>query len=551
MSASPPDPIAAALDSAAQGIEQGFLATGEGLERAVAILDRLNARFAVHVAELTDARLDAASDGLAAAGRQVARLAGAHAADAATLARLSGVIAAIAQRIAALAPLTREIDTLALNARVVAAGMGAAGSDFLAFTASIQAAVQRGRTSLTRVGDDIGRVETNLRTARTEAERFTARQGDSIRAIPQQLETSRRTLATRQALAGEAAATARQRAEAISRKVAEQIAALQLGDITRQRLEHVQAGIGLLSETSASPRLVSAILAAQLRDAAETLAAQGEPIERRLTQLAADAIAIDQLGLEVHADADGGQGSFVTALQAELQQTAELFAALRAADGDTEQRIRSVLQTAGDLAERLAELQSVEQDIHIVGLNATLRCGRLGPAGRALGAVAQELRACGRRFAGEAAGVLDELDRLRSQAAGLLDPQRQQEHAALAGAADGMLAAVKELQRVEGELRQGLVQLRTDAEQVGQLVTVALDRLSVRQPVVDTMRQAAQQLAAQADSAPPDPPDAADLLQRIAATYTMAREREVHTQLSPLLAQTDAAAGSDPDDVLF
>lgn len=553
MTVPPAAQIAAALASAAHDVECGFLAAGEHLERAVAILDRLNARFSAHVAELTDARLGAASEGLAAAGQQVTQLADAHARDSQVLARLARIITTIASRVAALAPLTREIDALAWNARVVAAGMGAAGSDFLAFTSSIQAAVQRGRGSLARLGQDIGRAEHNLGAARAGAESFAAQQGSSIRAIPEQLAATHRALAARQALAGEAAATARARAEAIGRKVAEQIAALQLGDITRQRLEHVETGIRLMAETPAAGGLAGEILAAQLQDAAGALAEQGEQIEARLTQLAADAIAIDQLGLDLHADDAEPQDSFMLALQAELQQTAGLFTALRVADADTEQRMQAVLQAASDLAEHLAELQSVEQDIHIVGLNATLKCGRLGSTGRALAVVAQELRACGCRFAGEAAGVLGELDQLRSQAAGLLDPRRQQQHAALARAADSMLAATRELQRVEGELRQGLIELERDAEQVGRLVAAALERFAVREAVVTTMRQSARQLAAGpgTGTGTEQTAAAAALLQRIAATYTMTREREVHARLSPLPAQDAAVSLPCADEILF
>ncbi|HET8995273.1 MAG TPA: hypothetical protein VFN42_01260 [Acetobacteraceae bacterium] len=547
MSVAALDQIASRLTPAAKHVEHGFLAAGENLERAVAILDRLNARFAAHAAELTGGRLDSASEGLDAAACQVTRLADAHGAEAATLGGLSAIVGATIRRVAKLHPITQEIDILALNARVIAAGMGADGRDFLAFTASIQAAVQRARSSLGRVGDDLLQVDRDLRAARTGAEAFALRQEATIRAIPQRLERTNRTLTARRKAAGDAAATARQRAAAISRKVAEQITALQLGDIVRQRLEHMAAGVRLLANQPAGIGLAGRVLAAQLADAASALEAEGQRIEIRLTQLAANAIAIDQLGMDIQAEAADRQDSFITGLRSDLRQTTALLAELRAADGDAEQRIHAVLDATGILANRLTGVQSVERDIHIIGLNATLKCGRLGADGRALAAVAQELRHCGRRFAGEAAGVLDELGRLRSQVAGLLDPERQNQHAALAQAAETMLAAVEQLHRLEDELRQGMLQLQTDAEQVGRLMADALEQFSVRETVAALMRDSARQIESCGGA---DGPDTTALLQRIAATYTMTREREVHARLTPLTL-SEAAGASDADDFLF
>ena len=84
----------------------------------------------------------------------------------------------------------------------------------------------------------------------------------------------------------------------------------------------------------------------------------------------------------------------------------------------------AVLDAAGALTQRLANMQSVQEDIRILGLNATLKCGRLGTLGRPLAAVAQELRLCSARFGADAANVLHDLDRLAPIAARLRDPCR-------------------------------------------------------------------------------------------------------------------------------
>ncbi len=574
MSPSAPERAVATLAASAESTEQCFLGVGHSLEAAVAILERLNGRFATYVAELTDDRLGFAGDGLAAASRQVAQLAQAHDADTAALQVLGQIVAAISHRVTALQPITREIETLAGSARIVAGGMGDAGSDFFSFTASIRRAVDGARGSLDHVRQDIRRADEDLDAARQGAATLWDRHGLAIRTIPGRLAANQETLAKRRHLAGDAAAIARERAESVGRRVAEQIVALQLGDATRQRLEHVAFGARLLAAMPGPCDLVSRVLVAQLRDSADQLQAEGGQIEHGLAQLSNNARAIGALGAAVRAEGEGGDDSFVATLEADLRQTATLFAELRAADAATEQRMRSVLEAATDLAGRLADVQSVEQDIRIIGLNAALKCGRLGTGGRALAVVAQELRACGGRFAGEAAAVLAELGRLRSQAGGLLDPARAARHSGLAEAAEGMLSAVHDLQRLECGLREGLVQLQADAAEVGDLVQAALDRFAVCREVATQIRQAADALSAPpgdvaigdvatgdvatGDVATGDvaPGKAAtevsesrawEALEQIAATYTMAREREVHAALAPLpaLAAVGEASGAD------
>src|SRR5580704_2418454 len=88
-----PEQIASLLDPAAALAEQGFLAAGQSLERAVEILDRLTQRFTAYVARLTEGALDEASSGLTAASARIATLADSHQADLAALEPLARVVA--------------------------------------------------------------------------------------------------------------------------------------------------------------------------------------------------------------------------------------------------------------------------------------------------------------------------------------------------------------------------------------------------------------------------------------------------------------------------
>lgn len=548
------------LGAAAALAEQGFLAAGENLEAAVGILDRLTARFAAYVAELTGEGLAETRRNLAAVGTHVATLGRTRGSDMATLAGLGETVTATGRRIATLHPIVQEVATLSLSARVVAGGMGHAAGDFTAFAGGIADAAGHARDCLTGVQHALGQMARELAEAQAGATLSAQRHGPAMQAIPERVVANLRSLAAQQQRAAEAATAAHRQSEAVRRHVAEQIVALQLGDITRQRLEHVQMAAGLLAEECGQ---AGDLLSAQLLDAADDLVRQGDQVEAGLSSLVAAAQAIGELGAQLHggeigAQAHGGEagaqprdgeiraqprdaasgmrrhpefgGGFVAALEMDIRQTAVLFSELGASDETNGRQMEAVLKTTDILAARLTEVQSVQEDLRIMGLNASLKCGRLGTVGRPLSEVAQELRRCGMRFEAKAASVLSELDGVRTVAEALHDPARHEQHAEMAQAADALIAPLRRLHELEHDLVVTLSQLHADAAEVGRLVEGAIAQFSVRHALAASLRDVAVTFAAWPGAAAAS----GEVLDRVAAAYTMERERAVHARFAPL-----------------
>jgi hypothetical protein len=532
-------PAAELLHPALAQAEQGFLAAGRNLERAVAALQQTHARFTRCVAALTGDELAQTGASLAEAGRHVAQLAQARDAEAAGLAELADTVAAIARRLTRLLPLTQEVSALGINARVLAAGLQ--DDAFLGFTAEIRHGAAATGEGVETMQAELARLDRTI--AATQADAAGSAQ-DAMQRLPQRFAAHAHSLRARQDRAGQAASAARQQALAAERDVAEQIVALQLGDITRQRLEHVLLGLPLLNRASG---LAARVLGAQLGDAAAVLQQQGDRIEAGLAALAATAHALGALGGELLGDAR--RGDFVATLEQEIGGTTQDLARLRAADAAGERRMQAVTQAAAALIAGLARLRSVDEDLRLIGLNACFRCGRLGAEGRPLAAVAQALRACSRRFAEEADKALPELERLRAIAGRLCDPQRAARHAALAAAAEGMLAALRRLDALEQDLAAGLAALRDEANAVSTLVDGAVAEFAVRGSVAEAMRRTAAMLGAMAAESAADE---ASVLRRIAASYTMQCERAVHAGIAPFSgAAAGDSAAEDLQDVLF
>ena len=541
-----PEQATPTAGTAAAEVEQAFLVTGQQLENAIAILDRLRKRFAEYTAELTGAALGNTSDELGNATQQIAGLTDVRNADAGTLDSLRELINSIHSRIASLGPVTREMEALSVNARVVASSTGVAASDFVLFAQDMHQAAQQVRDCLLQARNALEHVSQELTATQADAMAFTERHQSNLQAIPARLAANLRSLAAERQLAADAATAAQSQSDTVRQQVAEHISALQLGDIVRQRVEHVQAALQLLRQPC---RQAGLLLSSQLNGAADDLAHEGERIETGLRRLAKAARAIGVLGVKLHGETTAQGGSFVAALEADIHATAELFTAMSGDDATTYSRMSAFLFAADTLAERLSNVQSVQEDLRIVGLNATLKCGRLGAKGRSLAVVALELRACSSRFAGSTDAILRDLERLRPLAASLRDPKRRAKHAALAQAADDILVPLQRLHGLKQELAVALSELQQDADAVGELVDDAVSRFAVRHVLETTLRRTASELAAWAGNASPSIDGAArEVLDRIAAAYTMDRERAVHARFAPLPA-VEPATGLD--DVLF
>ena len=336
------------------------------------------------------------------------------ASQAATLERLAEVTNSINVHITAMRQIARDVDILAINARLMSVGMGEAGGDFLGFAAEIRGSAQLAQDTLGHIGRELTNAGNQLAAARSGVIAFAERHGGTLQTIPQRLAAAVETFKAHDQLAAAAAASVATRTADIHQQVSGMIVRLQLGDITRQRIQHMQEVATALLQLASPPSIVQSewralspgtiaallqtgcsLAAAQLRDTAGELDREAGRVADGLSQLAADARDISSLGVQAYGAADQHHQSFMAELEENLRATEALFEGLRAAREDTERRIADVLAIAQRLTGNIDTLRDLEADIRIMGLNTTLKCGRLGVVGRPLSVVAQELRDCG------------------------------------------------------------------------------------------------------------------------------------------------------------
>ena len=236
--------------------ERKFLAIGNSIEQAVVIFARLAARFEALVAAMRSDAVIRAQRSLALGAAEAGTRAEAPANQAAALERLAQVTNAINVRITAMRQIAGHVDILAINARLMSAGMGEAGDDFLGFAAEIRRSAKLAQSTLEQIGRELTNAGNQLAAARAGVLAFAERHGGALRTIPQRLAAAVETFRAHDQLAAAAATSVAARTADIHQQVGGMIVELQLGDITRQRIEHMQAVAGALLQL-ASPASIA------------------------------------------------------------------------------------------------------------------------------------------------------------------------------------------------------------------------------------------------------------------------------------------------------
>jgi prefoldin subunit 5 len=357
--------------------------------------------------------------------------------------------------------------------------------------------------------------------------------------------------------------------------------AMQIGDTSRQRIEHSEFALTLVArlfgrdsrsavdfDLSAVPagekhRLLDAITAltlAQLIDTAEELDSQVGEIAASLGKLAGDAHEIAGLGQQTYS-ADGAQngragaGSFLSELEDDVSHARGLLEDLRNAQTEGDGVMAGVLETTKTLVRNISAIQSLESDIRLMGLNTTLRSSRLGNEGRALTVIAQELRTCSNLTATEAEAVLSDLDAM-VEAAGAsagADPERRL--AEITDLSGILVRSVDRLSKTADSLSAALETLDRESEAVASSLRQTSTEIRAKAEIGATLRRASTALSGVQGETPIDEElgDPGKIFAGIFGKYTMAREREVHARVlkCELPAAAEAPAGGAADDDIF
>lgn len=527
------------LVAVASGLDARFVAAGTALARAYEIVETLiGALESVTNAFERDAA-EAAVDNMQRTADRLTRLPAIQSTRYEALGAIEQASAALAGQIDQVNRTLSFLRICGLNIKVAAAGSG----DFSGFADMMFAKLDLGEAEMESIAREIAWLAEAVPGMYEVERQLAAECTQVIPHVPRKLAEDARALQQHQQELADRAVRIAEVARQIRNQVGMALGALQVGDITRQRLEHVADGLGDIDAFLADPAGLdgemaarvgdhaTALLAAQAADTLEIFQGEARLLASSLRGIGPSAASL--LELRQGGNEDGSEGAFLAVLERSVGEVASVTERLREADARCNRLSSVASTTAENLARRLATVHRITSDVQQMAWNTDLRCYRMGTEGRGLAVVAAEIRGFAVTLASIASGIAQSFDGLTAAAA-VMRGSDQDEPADAGQALGESLDCIRDGGR---RMRMGLSALDQGASAVTEILedtTAKVDcEADVGGPlalIADCLSQSGQALAEMPEPVL-EPMDA--LLGTIAARYTMAREREVHRAFLP------------------
>ncbi|MDA9427365.1 chemotaxis protein [Bradyrhizobium sp. CCBAU 53380] len=545
----------AAIEDVSSRIEDVFARVGHELGHGHLIFKELNQGLATLSSELSGAEIEGAATALQEIAARLSDLAQALPAESALLETIGK---STAEASALLKPLFKHIQMITIiarSARIEAASLDGDREGFLAFTQEAYDLGKAVQGAIEGCARDQQRLSEAVATAFGRQKEFESRYRNQLAAESAELGSAYSGLHDQRRNSSHLADRAGSSTRKIAEAVGSAIVSLQAGDSTRQRLEHVSHGIGLVSGAAPSlvpepiasddgARAICQLQAAQLRDAQREFGGDIGQIVGALTAILHDAGSVVGHGRTLFGGEDGGSSSFLTRIKQTLAHASTLIATCEGAGRSVDEALAIVEDTLTKFRQAIAGLAEATIDITLIGMNAGLKASHLGSRGSAFVVIANELKATADQVsvgAGRLRPVLDGIER----SAGELKELRVQ-------------GDPTQLAKLEPQILQALREVATGNERLGKLMSRLVDEgaeferlMNSAQGLMTTLGDgsaalpvvAARLETASAGTQKPRP-QAQDeaMLDQLFARYTMERERDVHREFLQTLGLASVAA---------
>ena len=577
--------LAASIGAAMHGlaaprrqIEDAFVAIGRDLIEGNKALQGITDVFAGLAGTL---EAGSATDGVglfqALAGRVLA-MTGSMAGDTRDLGPLIEQIEALRRPVGELKRAVSSVGQVAINTRISAAQLPRGRSDFEAFTVDIVRLAEQAADSVGTFARVYERLADTLGTAEAKRAALEATQRRTLFGLKERLEESLAAAVERARQASLASGEIGELFSRISAGIASIVMALQIGDITRQRIEHVETGLAFLLDPDQSAEyapggnheaLVAAVCrleSAQAAQAAQDFERDVDRTVEAIHQLAADTEGIVANGRRIHEDTVKASQTALAGLAEEVRRACALMRENETSRAELDEAALAVDTSLQDLLSCVKAVQSIKGGMHILGINMALKCAWLGPEGNTLNVIAHELRELAASTVTHANAAVSAINEAVALAQAMTAARKESAGAEI----DRLEEEVRQATRPrEGDRRlaEALELLVHDGLHVADLLRKVAGRITIQQDIGGAMRGAITQLeairrdaeAAHAATGAGDMrADEERALAQLKGRYTMERERALHAQhagapiavAAPPQASV-AEASTDLDDIFF
>ncbi|MER0239540.1 hypothetical protein [Fulvimarina sp. MAC8] len=555
------------LNATIGGIEKIFTAIGERLIGCAGLLGDMQSAFAAVTEAHNSPELASANDAIRALVGECAHLIARLQQERGLTQSLTRTVTAAAPQIDDLRQTVSMIAAIAVNARVIAAGMRKEGnSDLTVFTDDVLELSRRASNVVDRLQAGQTQLRTVLLDATQRNQSFEENFRKAAQRLEQRIEADIVAADAERDKAGQVSTSAADATASLAQEASSIVASMQIGDNTRQRLEHVSAALAMIAEEPAARSAVLGLQVAQIGSTREKLAEEFASMREAILVLSG---GIDRTFTTLSTELEGGRKKGSNG--AERLAVGVEQAAAELSRSEVEHRhvvalaeqLRRELETFGACSN---EMQMLEFEMRLVSLNTAITCSKLGEAGKALGVVSQQMRELVAEMVVRSKAVAMALSELGTIADEMAEIQKRSAERSLATLVEDAERSLKSLRAADGKLQGAgnvLGNLGTRIAGLTHDAGAVLDRLqglSEKLSAIET--DLATQLPDGRNLGEDDMTRHEDLLARLRAAYTMEAERQIHDcVLSAFMPDTgghgdaapteEAKAADDLDSILF
>lgn len=553
------------LEEARTRIEQRFLDGGgvllsilDILNRMVGSLDALTGSLDEGVAAETTAELKATIAALSAlAGAEATRQDGFH--------EISDSERLLRPHVARMQETLRYLRTFAVTAKITGAGI----ADFAGFAEEILERIQQGAEQVNGLADKLTELGRSLGPVMAKGSATVQRYGQMIPEIVTNLDHGVDQINLHRQQLNERAEQVKAIARGIQTKLASTLSAMQIGDITRQRVEHCQTTFTILEDYFSSPesagltqdararleRLIRHLVYSQLCEIRADFQRDTAKIVQTISSFRVELGEITAIQQQMGGRDSEGAGS-LRDLQCGIQQAREAVTEIEAVAAEASGMTQQTLSTIEALLSDIGIVRVIRGDIHYMALNTNLRCGKIGEEGKAINVVTAELRIFAGHLDEAAEQILAQLKVLEAAARRLISEKADdlEDHSLN----ERLERALSRISATSAAMEADLDRLRAEGASGVSDMNQALTRLDFQADLGETLERCADDLAdSQNGSISFDGlGDAIAVIgPRINKIYTMASERELHAEIlgteRPEEAPLTVLSDDDLDAALF
>lgn len=471
----------------------------------------------------------------------------------------------LAEHVLSMEETLRYLRTFAATAKIA----GARIPDFSSFASEIVERIEFAAKEVRALSLQIRSLEAQIESAAANEDSSLGQYLDGIPSIAQRLISNADEIQVQRRNLSELADTVSGLARKIQNKVAHTLSAMQIGDITRQRVEHCQAVHSIMETYLASeaPAALTAVDRQRLSELAMTLIfelldettvgfdRETAKIVENIRSFSGDIRTLLDLYQTMMAQSGEDGKSPINSLRGDLSAARGVVDRIDAAATGANRLSDKTSEMVKELTTSILTIQLVRRDIQYMALNTNLRCGKLGEEGRAINVVAGELRSFASLLDEDAEKILVGLGTLETQATGLKGWQENSEQENSSGPGGHIDAALLHIAEAGASMDTNVKELRRCGDDMTSQVAEIVNSLDFRAGIGETLASCTQEAGLarrmMTDMNGLETPLAA-ISERIFKIYTMAAEREIHAAVFGVVSPTvESGPASSNDEELF